>query len=90
MAAQKVVKIKWPLTKVVEVAWFDANTRSRWGSLQEYMEHDVAPVLTVGYLLKDDDQQVTIITSQGADFDDINGAIAIPKDWVAKMKVLRK
>jgi hypothetical protein len=83
-------KAAWPLTKVVEVQWFDANARMGWGSAAEYARHDIAPVLTSGYLFKEDDKQVIIVSSQGADWDDINGAIAIPKSWIAKIKVLRK
>lgn len=83
-------KLKWPLTRVVEISWFDANARSSWGSREDYMQHDIAPVLTVGYLLKQDKRQVTVVASQGVDFDDCNGAISIPLSWIVKMKVLRK
>ena len=83
-------KLKWPLTKVIEVSWWDANARSAWGSREEYMHHDIAPCLTVGYLLKQTKKSVTVVMTQGADFDDVNQAISIPMNWVEKIKVLRK
>jgi hypothetical protein len=83
-------KQKWPIGKVVEISWFDAAARSRWDSAEEYYNHEIAPVVTVGYLLRDDSKQVTVIQSQGADMDDVNGGIAIPKSWIVKIKVLRK
>jgi hypothetical protein len=93
MAGGKDVATKkkaWPLTKIVEVSWFDANARGSWASAAEYMQHSIAPVLTTGYLLKQDKKEVIIVQSQGADWDDCNGAIAIPLSWIAGIKVLRK
>lgn len=81
---------KWPLTTVLEISWYDANAKSRWGSLEEYLEHDIAPVLSTGYLLKESKKSITLIQSMGTDWDDVNGAIAIPKSWIIKRKVLRK
>lgn len=88
--ATKAKRMSWPPSKVVEVSWFDANARGAWGSASDYMQHSIAPVLTVGYLLKQDKKEVIVVQSVGADFDDCNGAIAIPLSWIAKMKVLRK
>ena len=83
-------KPKWPISKVVEISWFDANARGGWSSREDYMMHSIAPVLTVGYLFKQTDKEVMVVGTQGADFDDVNGAIAIPLSWIVKMKVLRK
>lgn len=81
---------KWPITTVVEISWSDANTRGRWGSREEYLQHKPAPIVSVGYLLVKDKEKVTIIQSQGVDFDDVADAICIPTDWITRMKVLRK
>lgn len=81
---------KWPISRIVEIHWKDACGRGGWGSVQEYMQHSTASVMTVGYLLKDESDQVTVCTSQGIDIDDVNQAISIPKAWVKSMKVLRK
>lgn len=81
---------KWPLTKVLEVTWFDANAKSGWGSREEYNQHDIAPVVSIGYLLRESKRSITLVSSQGVDWDDVNGAIAIPKSWIAKQKILRK
>ena len=83
-------KLKWPLTKVVEIHWYDANARSSWGSRQDYLEHSIAQVVTVGYLFKQNDKEVMVVSSQGVDFDDCNGGISIPLTWISKMKVIRK
>lgn len=83
-------KKQWPLTEVIEVHWYDANARSSWASREEYMSHDIAPVVSVGYLLKDTKKSVTLVSSMGVDWDDCNGAISIPQSWIVKKKVLRK
>jgi len=90
MASTRTKKRTWPLTTVVEVHWYDANARSSWGSAQEYVEHDIAPVVSIGYPLKDTKKPITLVSSCGVDWDDCNGAISIPQTWIAKKKVLRK
>ncbi len=80
----------WPLTTIVEVHWFDANARSSWGSREDYLKHDIAPVVSIGYLLKENKTSITLVSSCGVDWDDCNGAISIPTPWIAKKKVIRK
>jgi hypothetical protein len=80
----------WPITKVVEVHWFDACAKSGWDSTQEYLAHDIAPVVSIGYLLKETKQAITLVQSQVTDWHDCSAAISIPKSWIVKMKVLRR
>lgn len=74
------MKRGFSLSEVIIVRWRDANTRGGWGCKDEYLCHDVANVLTVGFLLRETKDIITVATNQG-DFDDINQAIAIPKEW---------
>lgn len=83
-------KSAWPLTKVVEVSWFDANGRGAWGSVEEHLEHKVAPIISIGYLLKEDKDQITIFMNQDAEAEDISQCIAIPRSWVAQIRVIKK
>jgi hypothetical protein len=79
-----------PISTIVEVYWFDAHSRGGWDSVESYLEHDIAPVVTVGYLLRETKKSITITQTQGIEQNDVNGAIAIPLSWIVKKKVLRK
>lgn len=81
------VKNKFPLNKIVLISWRDASSRSMWGSREEYLEHEPMEILTVGFLLKQDKKSITVVASQAED-SDLHQAIAIPRDWVTKIKVL--
>lgn len=83
-------KVKWPLKKVVEVTWQDSNSYSRWAPLTDYAEnHHTAACKTVGYLLKKDKQEVTIIMTQ-SDVNEGDGmqGLAIPLGCVTRIRVI--
>jgi len=86
-------KLKFPLTKVVEISWADANTTSGWDSASVYKSHDVCACVTVGYLLKQTKDSVVVLGTQGlhnTGQQAMNQAIAIPLSWISKIKILRK
>lgn len=54
-----------------------------------YEAHTTANCKTVGYLLKNTREEITVVLSQ-CDNEDLNQCITIPKAWVRKIKVLRR
>ena len=81
--------ITFPLSKIVVVRWRDACTRSGWDDMRDYMKHGPEEIETCGYLLRKDDKEIVVATTQSAS-GDANGCIAIPKSWVVKMTIVRK
>lgn len=81
---------EWELkTPIVEVEWTDASGKSRWGQLEEYLAHHPHPCRTAGYLIRRTKEEILIALTQSED-GQLNGAIAIPIQWVKKIKILRK
>lgn len=83
-------KDKWPLRKVVLVEWLDSATKGGWRNVKDYRDNaKPAACRTVGYLLKDTGDHVTIVQSQG-NVDDCTDAMSIPKACITSTKVLRR
>ena len=79
----------FPLNKIMEVHWQDANGLSGWKDISVYNEHQTANCKTVGYLLKRTSKTITLALSQ-CDNADINSAIIIPLAWTTKIRILRR
>lgn len=79
-----------PLTKIVLVLWRDANARGQWGSRSDYMQHNTAEIVSVGFLLKHTEDEITLVSNQDANWPDCNGAISIPSTWIISIKHLAK
>ena len=82
--------IKWPLRKIIEIEWLDSNGQSRWAALSEYKKHTVADCKTIGYLLTQNKKEVVLMFTQSPCNDgDGNGAMAIPRGCITKIKRLK-
>lgn len=82
--------MKFPLNKIVEVHWNDANGYSKWSSLKDYLNHTTAPCKTVGYLLRKSKHEIVLaFTQSSANDGDINGAMAIPMGFITKIRRLK-
>jgi len=78
------------LDKIVVVHWRDANARGGWDTRGEYLKHEIAKVVTSGFLLKQDDKSITVVSTQCKDWADCNGAISIPIEWCSSIKVVAR
>lgn len=81
-------KIKWPLTKLIEVEWDDAAVKGKWCGMATYEECEPCRCRTVGYLLKADQRRVVIIQNQSRD-GDVSDSMTIPRGCVRKMRKLK-
>ena len=78
---------RWPLNKLVEVTWDDSCGYSKWDSIKNYKDHQVALCRTVGYLLNQNKRQLLLVFTQAkANDGDANGAMAIPMGCVRKIR----
>jgi hypothetical protein len=76
--------------KIVNVVWLDTNecSLSGWQSKEELMESKPCTVSSLGYLIKEDKDCITI-TADKDHYDDLYGrAQVIPKGVVIKIEIL--
>jgi hypothetical protein len=73
---------------LVEVQWLDASTDSGWLSEDE-QEPTVPLVVTVGFLVKQNEALLSIASTVG-DARDHNSRIQIPIGMVVEMRVIKK
>tara|TARA_R110000737_G_scaffold271884_1_gene278955 strand:- start:588 stop:893 length:306 start_codon:yes stop_codon:yes gene_type:complete len=85
-------KLKQPnLWPMVKVTWMDAmDGETGWQSLEDMLKGDLATVMDIGWMIKNDEKVVIIMGSWCVDPDDKNGGryITIPKGWVKKIEYL--
>tara|TARA_R100001244_G_C5136164_1_gene126909 strand:+ start:392 stop:718 length:327 start_codon:yes stop_codon:yes gene_type:complete len=78
----------WPMVKVT---WMDAmDGETGWQSLEDMLKGDLATVMDIGWMIKNDERVVIVMGSWCLDPDDKNGGryITIPKGWVKKIEYL--
>ena len=78
----------WPM---VRVTWMDAmDGETGWQPLDDMMKGDLATVMDIGWMIKNDEKVVIVMGSWCLDPDDKNGGryITIPKGWVKKIEYL--
>ena len=77
--------MKYP---VEEVWWLDhAGTRG-WSSPDEYAEFGLSECRTVGYLLKEDAQSVTLLMSLDTRYGNVESSTVIVKKAIVRRKRL--
>ena len=92
MEQPKPDKLKQPNTgPMVKVTWMDAmDGETGWQSLEDMLKGDLATVVDIGWMIKNDERVVIVMGSWCLDPDDKNGGryITIPKGWVKKIEYL--
>ena len=77
--------------KTVYLEWIDATSHSgnRWVDRERIISASgVSLCKTIGFVLKEDADQITIITSIEAKYDSVAGDITIPKCAIRKRRVV--
>lgn len=79
--------------KIVEVEWEDAMTRDGWANMDEYkVEPSERPALvrSVGYLITNDGDRVTLLQSANYDGRNVGStSITIPAGCIRKMRTAK-
>jgi len=76
--------------EIVEVEWTDAGTCAHEISVEEIQEHGVVESRTVGYLMKQDKEGITLVMTLFPGVQDAKFLWTIPKGMIKKIKRLGK
>jgi hypothetical protein len=81
---------KYAQWQALRIEWRDSTSTSGWQSLDKIPSVDC---ITVGHFFHQDDSTITLVLSrvrggEGADPNDINGSITIPKECITHIKQL--
>ena len=76
---------------LVVVEWSDAASHDDWDDVDEYEEAWLAlkPIVSVGWLYRDDDKAVGIVQNVSVSDGDLAGSITIPRGMIRKVHVVR-
>lgn len=72
----------------VYVEWIDSETDDGWGKIKDVSDN-LTLCRTIGYLIKDSSDFVTIAHSWDEENDHVNGTIQIPKVAIKKKKFVK-
>lgn len=74
---------------IVMVEWIDAcSLENGWNDMKDAKEEKPAAVHSVGFLIANTKDRVTVVASHDASNETVNGGITIPKGWVVKITPL--
>lgn len=76
--------------KLVLVEWVDSAHSSGWHILDEISKLDSLQCRSVGWVLTDTKEQITLISSIASDPDQACGSMVIPRRAITKLTTLRK
>ena len=85
----QLAKLREKFKRIVEIVWKDAEEfgETGWNNLEETLKHSKKPCPTmknVGYVLHEDSDHISIVSSMGAD---VCGTLEkIPKSFVISIK----
>jgi len=73
---------------LVKVDWIDSETHMGWESAAEFMDK-LNTVTTVGYLVYENEEQITIASSYDPEAEHYNSVIRIPKVCVTNREEIK-
>ena len=78
----------WPnAMSIVEEEWLDSSRAINWVEVDEMLEEDIALCRTVGYLLVETDDKITVLLSQSK-HGHVCQAMIIPRCAIQSMRVI--
>lgn len=74
----------------VSIKWQDAESCDDWKAIEEVQSsYGLANITTLGWLVKEDKNFITVCLSQDTDNDRVSQSITIPKKWCCEIRKLR-
>lgn len=84
-------KPNWPMSgRIEEIEWTDHAGGSGWSSRENYEKDGISHCRSVGYVLREDARQVTLMQSMDSTCGKIDSSIHIAKRMIRSRRVLRK
>jgi hypothetical protein len=74
--------------KIVEITWEDIASHQGWSPLSEHLAAGTALCFSVGYLIRKDKKQVTILQSVCQD-GDVTESLCIPRAVIQRIRILQ-
>lgn len=79
--------------KLVEIKWKDAVSSSDWFTEQEAKEFNLSLNLSVGWIITDTSEYITIVSTISLDSsseDKYSEITCIPKHWIVNMNIIKE
>lgn len=70
---------------LVMVQWVDAISDDRWADFHDALREELAPCVTVGFLIHQTDTHITIAASTHSDLQRVGDRMTIPNTWQTKI-----
>ena len=75
---------------LVQVEWLDAmSDDNTWQDLKELQEQKLRPVTSVGYIIKEDNDSVILVSSFDEESQCGGGGVVIPTNCITKKTILK-
>lgn len=75
--------------KIIYVEWVDSSHNTGWQTAEAALKEDhLLDCKTVGFLIKETDDHLTVAQSSAVDPDQVDGVLTIPKVAITKRKYL--
>ena len=82
-------KISWPIsTSAVEIEWLDHSGGTGWAKPEKYQSDRLSLCRTVGYVISEDRDQVTLMQSQDATYGNVQASMIISKRLILRRRRL--
>lgn len=76
--------MKYPQVRVV---WYDAESFDEWTKVED-LDTKPKPIITLGHLIKDDDEYLVLAMNLDAENKSLSMTMALPNHWVESVEYL--
>lgn len=74
--------------KLVKVTWEDSCTNNRWRELEDAKHDTTVKVVSVGFLVYEDKEYLSVAANYGTNPPQISNTITIPKKTIKKIQTI--
>lgn len=74
--------------KILLVTWLDAESIDGWTE-GDQIDHEIAPVVSIGFLLKEDPESITLALNHDTKNDSYSCIMKIPAGMIVNRKIVR-
>lgn len=75
---------------IVQVIWYDAESHDEWEDISDINGRKIKPIHTVGYLIEDHAEHITLAMNLDETNEKISMVMVIPNFWIEELSYLEK